>query len=298
MIISDDQLASWKSPAFRNEDQLATDTQAAIRSAINNHPQLAALQPRVQPKGSIKNNTNVRKNSDIDVAIILTSLIACEFTGGANLSSGGLVPYSGISAIDFKNLVGQALNKEFGPDNVDRSGNRVFRIRGSKKVMDADVVPSTGYMFIGPSIQREGIALILDNPDGKIHFNYPEQHHVNGVSKNTATGRRYKRAVRIMKQIDHKMFEMGYATKTASHLIECLVDQVPDTLFNNDLNWRTLIMAICEYLYPYLSAATEPSDFTRWKEVNGHKYLFGDHQRWTRSDAKTYIEKVYLVTSQ
>ena len=65
MKVSDDQLAAWTRPAFGNEEKLAADTEAAIRRAINNHPVLAPMNIRILPKGSFKNNTNDRRDSDI-----------------------------------------------------------------------------------------------------------------------------------------------------------------------------------------------------------------------------------------
>lgn len=299
MRVSDEQLANWTRPAFSNEEQRANDTEVAIRRAINNHKPLSNMNLRVLPKGSIKNNTNVRRDSDIDIAIVNQSHITIEYTGGGTMEHAGLVPYTGISAQDYKTHVGEAMRKEFGVSNIDSSGNRVFRIRGSDRVMNADVIPSTQYWLVAPGWQRKGIALILDYPDGKVHYNYPDHHFDNGVEKNNRTGRRYKRAVRILKNIENKLVAEGTIKPFPSFLIECMAYNVPDYIYTAKTDWRNLICDICIHFWSYLSNDVEPAnDDLRWSEVNGHKYLFGNHQRWTKQEAKDFTLQVYDMVTE
>lgn len=298
MRVTDEQLASWIKPAFNNEGQRAADTEAAIRNAINNHAILSKMNLRILPKGSIKNNTNVRKDSDIDIAIIHQGYYAMEYTDGGMMAHAGLVPYKGITPIDYKALVGEALRKEFGTRNVDGSGNRVFRIRGSANVIDADVIPSTQYCYVAPTWHRKGIALILNKPDGTVHYNYPDHHFDNGVAKNNRTGRRYKRTVRILKNIENKLVTDGLIKPFPSFLIECLAYNVPDPIYLAEADWRTLVQNVCTHIWSYLSRDSEPTDLSRWTEVNGYKYLFGAHQRWTISEARHFIVQVYGMVTE
>lgn len=293
MRVTDEQLAAWTRPAFGNEEQRAEDTEAAIRAAVSKHHVLSKMNIRILPKGSIKNRTNVRRDSDIDVAVIHKGYVVPEYTGGATMAHANLSPYRGISAADYKAMVGEAIRAEFGGANVDGSGNRVFRVRGSQSVMDADVIPSTQYWYIGPTWQRKGIALILDKPDGRVHYNYPDQHYDNGVAKNLRTGRRYKSAVRIVKNIENRLVEEKIIDKFPSYLIECLAYNVPDPIYNTSSNWRTLIEDICLHVWGYVKNEEEPHSSVRWKEVNGHKWLFGNHQRWNKSQAATFIAQVH-----
>lgn len=295
MRASDDQLAGWTKPAFGNEEKLAADTESAIRHAINKHPTLAAMNLRILPKGSFKNNTNVRRDSDIDVAIVNQGHIALDFHSGATFAHSGLTPYQGISSTDFKAAVGQAMRNEFGTSSVDGSGNKVFRLRGSDRVIDADIIPSTRYWHMGPTHHVEGIQLILDQPDGKRHFNYPDQHFNNGVAKNNRTGRRYKRTVRILKNIKNKLVADGIITDFPSFLIECLAYNVPDHIYNNYTTWRDIVANACVYIWGHASSIPEPIGADRWFEINHQKYLFGNHQRWTRQDVKLFIEHTYGV---
>ena len=67
MTISDDQLSSWTKPWFNNEEERAEKTKELVKSAVDIH--LKDLNIRVFAKGSYPNNTNVRKDSDIDIAV-------------------------------------------------------------------------------------------------------------------------------------------------------------------------------------------------------------------------------------
>lgn len=299
MRVTDEQLANWTKPAFGNEEQLAAGTETAIRSAMERHPTLAGMNIRILPKGSFKNNTNIRRDSDVDIAVVNQDHIMMDHIGGSNMGNAGLVPYTGISAVDYKIAVGEALRAEFGSATVDGSGNRVFRLRGSGFVMNADVIPATQYWLIAPTWHREGIALILNRPDGRIHFNYPDYHYDNGVNKNNRTGRRYKRAVRIIKNIENQLVTEGLITEFPSFLVECLAYNVPDVIYNATEDWRTLISDICIYIWSYIKNEAEPTDSTlRWTEVNGHKYLFGSHQRWEKSQVRSFIAQVHGMVTE
>jgi hypothetical protein len=298
MRVTDEQLSNWTKPAFGNEEKLADNTEAAIRSAISKHPVLQNLDIRILPKGSYKNNTNIRRDSDIDIAVIHQGLVMLEYTEGSTMAHANLVPYTGISREYYKHAVGEALVKEFGPSVVDKTGNRVFRLRGSSTVMNADVIPATQYWYVGQRWQRKGIELILNKPDAQRHFNYPDQHYDNGVAKNNFTLRRYKRSVRILKNIENKLVSEGLINAIPSFLIECLAYNVPDYIYEKATSWRQLIADICVSIWGYISKELEPPNENRWLEVNGHKYLFGNHQRWGKSDAINFISQTYqLVTS-
>ncbi len=297
MKVSDDQLAAWTRPAFGNEEKLAADTEAAIRRAINNHPVLAPMNIRILPKGSFKNNTNVRRDSDIDVAIVNQGLISLHFHSGATFAHSGLSPYTGISTSDFKAAVGQAMRSEFGNGNVDGSGNKVFRLRGSDRIINADIIPSSRYWYMSPTHHVEGIELILDRPDGNRHFNYPDQHLDNGVAKNNRTGRRYKRTVRIIKNLENRLVADGIIGEFPSFLIECLAYNVPDGVYSDNKTWRQIVMDALVYMWGYANNTAEPADHLRWLEVSHQKYLFGSHQRWSKKDVTNFVETAFEVVT-
>lgn len=302
MRVSDNQLTNWTKPAFDNEDQLAIATERKIREAINGHALLKQLPVRVFAKGSYKNNTNVRRLSDIDIAVEYTGMVRTEFANGLDFSHSGLTPYNssqfaGVSLLIFKQAVGEALTAAFG-NAVDGSGNKVFKIRGSDRVFQADVVPCTTYHFYTqPFAPRKGIELILDRPDGIRHFNYPEQHEANGIAKNNSTGRRYKSVVRILKNINEYLRTSGNTERYPSHMIESLAFNVNDTVYLQRTPWRSLVSNVLVAIYDYLSKPEPTNENERWTEVNSHKWLFHSSQNWTRQQATNFVVNAWGVVN-
>ncbi len=301
MIISDDQLSNWTNPPFEKEEDMAERVRLTVKNAINQHPILKDLSIRVFAKGSYANNTNVRRNSDIDIAVEYEGLINLKYRDGVTFSDTGLSIYKGISEYDFKNYLSNVLVSEFGNNLVDRSGNKVFKIRGSSKILDADIIPCTTFRFYNTRDSNDywqGIQLILDIPDGKVHYNYPDQHHENGMSKNTETKLRYKNVVRILKNLNNFMADTMDKPKCHSFMIECLAHNVPTNTYLRETPWRNLLSQICLEAWTYLNNIEPIEESERWLEVNKIKFLFHDDQKWTRDEAKQFIIDVYNLIKQ
>jgi len=292
MKISDDQLANWTKPWFENEEEKAEATKELVKRAIDKHPILKNLRIRVFAKGSYPNNTNVRHNSDIDIAVEFKEMIQLEYAPGISFSNTGLSAYEGMAALDFKSHVVSALATEFG-DKADSTGNKIIKIRGSNKVLNADIIPCTTYQYHHSGGHFEGIQLILDVPDGKTHANYPDQHLKNGTDKNVATSRRYKNIVRILKNAENYLVENENMTDYHSYMIESLAFNVLNTTYLAKGTWRGIIEDLCIEAWAYLKVNEPEAENLRWVEVNNHKFLFHDHQKWTREDAKNFIVSIY-----
>ena len=291
MGISSQELSNWTKPGFDNELERAENTRKLVLQVIENHPELQNLNIRVFAKGSYANNTNVRRDSDIDIAVELRNLIKLEYTNGLNFEDTGLDPYTGISVVNFKSLVLEALYSEFNSSSIDSSSNKVFRIRGSAKILDADIVPCTTYRrYLGYNQYREGIELILNQTDGKRHINYPNQHHENGVSKNLRTKKRYKSLVRILKNIRNNVLNRK---DYASYMLESIVYNSPDGLLLKYNTWKEIILDLCSHSYQYLNQSEPQNASERWVEVNHYKFLFHPDQKWTREDARQFILDLY-----
>lgn len=228
-------------------------------------------------------------------------MIQTDYLPGLNFSHSGLKLYDsadfgGVTEFSFKRAVGEALTKEFGSSSVDGSGNKVFKIRGSDKIFQADVVPCTTYHFYAqPFMPRRGIQLILDRPDGVRHFNYPEQHEGNGIQKNNLTGRRYKSVVRILKNVSEHLSKNGIQELYTSHMIESLAYNVSNTVYTQGLPWRSLVTDVLVTIYGYLSKPEPIHENMRWTEANGHKWLFHPQQNWTRQQAMNFVLNAWGV---
>lgn len=291
--ISNDQLSSWTKPAFANEAERAEATQKSVKDAIDNHSVLRNLSIRVFPKGSYANNTNVRHDSDIDIAVELKEMINLSYDPGVNFSDTGLTSYTGISEQLFKSHLKSALISKFG-DKVDTSGNKVFKIRGSDKIMDADVIPCTTFrLYHSPTNYSEGIELILNVPDGRRHFNFPDQHQENGIYKNNSTSKRYKSIVRILKNANNYITPSGSDPKYHSFMIESLAYNLPTDLYLYNEPWKDLLNQVCVGAWKYLEVNEPENEVERWMEVNDIKFLFHSDQKWSRSHAKQFVLDIY-----
>ncbi len=295
MKISDDQLSNWTKPWFDNQEERAEETRATVKSAVDNH--LSDLGIRVFAKGSYPNNTNVRHDSDIDIAVELEDMINLDYANGIGFSNTGLSGYTGISESEFKLRLQKALEIEFGKSVVDSSGNKVFRIRGSDKILDADIIPCTTYRYYYASTTssyNQGIQLILNKPDGIRHFNYPDQHLENGINKNTSTMKRFKSTARILKNANSHLSENNGTTGHPSYMIESLAYNVSNPIYTQNNTWRDILLRGCEEIWSYLQKDEYAlPEISRWREVNGRKYLFHEHQHWTKDDAKQFIQSAY-----
>jgi hypothetical protein len=91
----------------------------------------------------------------------------------------------------------------------------------------ADAVPCFEYGWYGNTPPDIGTAFMAG---GNRIFNCPEQHYSNGVAKNTATARRFKAVVRVLKHLRYEMLNAGItsAKPVPSFLLErprrCQVD--------------------------------------------------------------------------
>lgn len=294
MTIKEEQLKIWIKPWYDKEEELAKATSSRVREALNKHPELSNLGIRVFPKGSYANNTNVRKDSDIDIAVELTDLIHFDCHDNLNMESVGLTPYTGVSANIFKQYVKNALISEFGVSKVDTTGNKVFKLRGSTAIMDSDIIPCTSYREYFSWGHRQGIQLILNVPDFKENVNFPEQHYNNGVEKNKNTLKRYKNIVRILKNARNKMEANNSHINYPSFMLESIAYNIGTGTYLYGDPWTEVLKDFCNDAWAYLKLP-EPQTSSKWVEVNDIKYLFHSHQKWTREDAKNFIIDFYKL---
>jgi hypothetical protein len=234
----------------------------------------------------------VRLDSDVDVAVEFQEIFYWEATNDAAGMSGadlGITPYSGSYPPErFKDDVQSALVNRFGATTVDR-GDKAIHVQESNSSPSADVVPCFTYHrydSIGSQYHR-GIQLHADS--GARVENWPEQSYENGVTKNEATGKRYKRVVRILKRLENDMVEKGVNAEVPSFLTECLVYNVPNEGFRNE-SYQTNLRYVLAHLF---NGTLEGGGAEKWVEVNGLKWLFHPTQRWSETQAHTFLSRAW-----
>ena len=192
-------------------------------------------------QGSYANNTNVRTESDVDVAVIQEETFLPEYRkdsvypqSGADY---GFTP-APAAAKTFKDEVQEALKCKFGTD-VERK-NKSIKVHGNTYRKDADTVPCRRYRDYRQDYRRDvsnfvgGVVIYPDN--GGMIINYPEQHIANGRKKNSDTNHHYKKMVRIMKKMRYLM-EDSYITAYSSAAKNVSSFMLESLLWNIEDSW-------------------------------------------------------------
>lgn len=288
----EDTFSSWSNPPGQTEQDNMENAETAIKKAIANNDRLSDMDITVFAQGSYKANTSVKQDSDVDVCVRLNSTFFTFYPAGKNDSDYNNIKGS-ISYAEYKNLVGEALTDYFGSKYITR-GRKAFDIHSNSYRVDADVIPAFAYRrYFGNGhedyIKPVGVAFIPDR--GLRIENWPEQNYSNGVDKNKATSLRYKKIVRILKNLRNDMQEenIDAANNIASFLIESLVWNTPNEGFGN-----SKLTDDVKYVLAHTFNDTRTDETcNEWGEVNELKYLFRPSQPWSRTQANNFLSAAW-----
>ena len=267
MPISESVLNQW---SHHHAATASVQAHTAIRDALARH-NLPVHEMFLQ--GSYKNDTNLRRNSDVDLVVQLNARLrpgVAALIGSQRQSSD-----SHEAAYErwrsFRRLVLAALREKFG-DAVSTGRKSLKVARGPiPAAMDVVVTLKCG----------NGTALYIPD-EHRWAVSFPQQHHSKGASKERGTTGRYKRATRMFKAARNHLIESNaLADGTApSYFVECLVYNVPNTLFKSSLA-QTYMEAV-----NWLSTAML-GDF---KCQNQLADLFGESRdQWSVDKAPTFV---------
>lgn len=289
---------NWAQPPSDSEQERCDNAIRAVRNAIDKSDKLKSYRIKVFVQGSYRNRVNVRKDSDVDVGVMLYDGFLAQYPTGKGDANYGNVPMA-YTFSAFKNDLHVALADYFGRDKVTR-GNKAFDVHANTYRVDADVVPLFEFRhYLDNGKYLAGVALVPDT--GRRIENYPERlldswpeiplHYENGVTKNDNTSRRFKGLVRILKSLCNEMKDKGHAEAKGvpSYLLECLAWNVPDVVFA-ELNWSKRVQGALLHLWGNTRNAEACSS---WCEVDNVKYLFRASQPWTREQAYAFINAAW-----
>jgi len=278
--------------ASKTEDEERDRTEQRIRDAIRASTELPSS-VWVYVKGSYANNTNVRRDADVDVAIEWTNT-AMVMTWGetADMSPAqlGYTPVTPeITPEEFRAGVERALVKAFGAIAVDTSGDKAIDVAASAGTLDADVVPCFQlHRYDAPGVYQVGHR-IFPNSGGYVD-NYPQQNYGNGVAKNKATGGRYKDIVRCVKRLEGEMLAKRVISKEyPGYLVECLIYNVPNNRFGH-LKLYDDMQAVFSFLWTGLR---EERTYLSWTEVNELLMIFRGRPDRIPANAWRFIDKAW-----
>jgi predicted nucleotidyltransferase len=282
----EDKFKQWSKPPSDTEQQRCDNAVNAVKNAIKSSEKLKERDIRIILQGSYQNNTNVRRESDVDIGVICYDVFFPDYPGGTTKetfsNNDGDYDYA-----DYKKDIEEALVSYFGKASVKR-GNKAFDIKETSYKVEADVVPfmeHRRYSKDGKFIS--GVELRPDNGKPFRVINWPEQHYENGVRKNNETNKRFKNLVRIFKSLCNEMTDnaINEAKNIPGFLIECLVWNVPNEYFGS----TTFTEDVRKCLISLYNNTDTEEKCKNWGEVSELIYLFNSRQKWTRSQANDFI---------
>ena len=283
-------LSGWTSPPSDTEEGKLSNAERMVKEAIDGDATLSDKSIEVFGQGSYANDTNVRLNSDIDINVRYTGGYYYTLPPDTSKDDFGIDKPSEYSLEKFKNDVHSALIAKFGSDSVVRK-NKCITILGNTFRVEADVVPTWNHRQYNKSGGYDlGAKLRADTEEYVL--NYPKQHIENGKQKNANTHRRFKRLTRIYRKLRYKMIEDGVnvSDSITSFLLECLVWNVPNDIFNDNDTYEERLKASIIHLY---NCTKEENLCSEWGEVSERLYLFRGNRKWAREDVNTFLVNLW-----
>ena len=283
----------WAKPLSDTEEEKADNAASIIRAALKASSALSGRNVEVYATGSYRNNTNVRGESDIDVAAVCHDTFYYDGLPPGTASSIGITPAT-YSFSEFRRDVHDALHARFGTGMTP--SDKAFNIHENTYRLEADVTPffefrryrlneQNSYVF------NEGVKSFAAS--GAEFINWHRDHYAQGVKRNNDTGRRFKRITRILKNVKFDMIENGtpaaatLAKAMPSFLIECLVFNAHDVCFHPNADGyvqdvRTVVADLWERTKP-------EGNWNDMVEVNYRKWLFRGAQPWNRDTVNAFL---------
>jgi predicted nucleotidyltransferase len=272
----DEWLKTASGPASPTEEQDRDRTEARIRRAVERAADLPTS-VGVYAKGSYANGTNVRRDSDVDIAVEWTDTAYVQRALAAKDLSPSELGYEpvdiGITPQQFRERVERAVINAFGSSVVDTSGDKAIHVVRGENSLDADVVPCFGmHRYDEPRRFHRGHRIFRkDTRYVDWVDNFPAQNKANATTKNSATSRRYKEIVRCLKRIEGELAdEKKIAREYPGYLVECLLYNVPDGKYGHPRRYDDLDAALV-WLWEALGDEDRVAQLV---EVNDLVYLF------------------------
>ena len=245
-----------------------------IRKALEAYSWPSEFKYEVFLQGSYKNDTNLGGDSDVDVVIRLAHKLDPDVVTltGADLQRADSHKAAHRQWQLFRRHALRAMKARFADEAS--SGRKTLKIKKGTLQADADLVVTLRY--------RGGIAFYLSD-ERRWVVSYPQQHHQWGSKKDKATNQRFKRTVRMLKTARNRLVETKVLTKNdaPSYFIECLLYNVPDSLFAAKL----------APTYTGILAWLKTAKLEDFQCQNRKVALFGSEQeQWSQKKARALVK--------
>jgi hypothetical protein len=236
MAIPESQLDTWS--------HLGSVTQSAATYETIRHVLADSKSPYCQRsftiflQGSYGNDTNVYRDSDVDIVIRLNDTYYYENNAlGESQKANFAKAFSAATYTynDFKADVVSWLKQKFG--DAVKIGTKAIAIKGNGTRRDADVLVCTRYRrYTADSTgddnrYHEGICFF--RTDGTRIKNFPKQHSDNCTTKHQRTNEWFKPTVRIYKNVRNRMVDENVIRDglAPSYFIEGMLWNAPASLY-------------------------------------------------------------------
>ena len=281
---SEEILTIWTKPPSNSEDTKLANSERMVKEAIKEDDTLKKMTIDTFGQGSYANDTNVKLDSDVDINVRLSDTVFLQVPTDKKKEDFGYSD-SDYTFQEYKKAVYNALVNKFGKTEVVWE-DKCLTVKGNSYRVVTDVVPTFKYMRHDSVTSKvEGTKFIADS--GKSIINYPIQHIQNGKNKNANTAKSFKRLTRIHKRLLYKMMDdkIKVSENITSFLLECLMWNLPNTIYNNNHTWTEILKKSIIYLY---EQTKEESTCKEWGEVSELLYLFIG-RKWSIKDVNDYL---------
>lgn len=250
MAISETDLTTL---AAIGAQKTSKDTYATVKLALNSEVAgYHAKDYKIFLQGSYGNDTNIVKESDVDVVIRLDSIFTYDINPLPQPEKDAFKathPDAVYTHKNFREDVLKVLYERFGEDV--ELGTKAVMIKPLHNRRKTDVLIAikhkkySRFTAVGNEECVTGIS--FHKLDGTRVVNYPTQHRDHLITKNQSTGEYFKHIVRIFKNARQKLIqqEVIEAGVAPSYYIEGMLYNVPDEMFGtsyedsmiNSINW-------------------------------------------------------------
>ena len=271
MPIPESTLSKW---SHHQSGAASKQAHVSIREALAAYSWPLDIKYEVFLQGSYKNDTNLRRDSDVDVVVRLATKLRPRIAAltGKQMKEDASHKVAHERWASFRQHALKAMKARYGV--AVTSGRKSIKVPKGKIPVDADLVVTLSFM--------EGIGFYLPD-EGRWVVSFPQQHHQRGAKKEKATSNRFKRTIRMFKAARNQLVSNRVLTKedAPSYFIECFLCNVPDTLFAPKL----------APTYEGILAWLKTAKIDDFQCQNGEVRLFGTgREQWSVRKARALVK--------
>ncbi|HEV2560738.1 MAG TPA: nucleotidyltransferase [Rhizomicrobium sp.] len=295
MNLTEEQIETWAKAPSETEDARCTNAISQTTNALRAHFGNSVTFIR---QGSHTNRTNIRVDSDVDLAVVHNGYYFPDttFLSAADKAlHGASFSPATYTFFQYKSEVEAILRATFGTNSVERKA-KCLRVAGNTNRTPIDIVPAFEHHRLSAPhvVSAKGIEFLADS--GPQVYSFPEQHYQNGVTKNDNTSRTFKSMVRILKRTRGRLAELGLIEQDAmpSFMLECLVWNVPNPTFRQ-ATWRDIAAEVTAKIWNDMQ---NPEVANNYAEVCDLRWLFRGNPRHTPAQVEAFMLQAWRLITQ